>query len=98
MQPTHSTPTFTSPRITIVEKDHLRALATVKVADAVFLTGLRICDSKKGLFVAMPSKKSPQGEYHDIYFLASKAMRDELTALLLKAYAEEKERAAGVPA
>ncbi len=98
MQPTHSTPTFTSPRIALVEKDNLRALCTVKVLDAVFLTGLRICEGKHGLFISMPSKKNPHGEYVDIFFPASKLMRDELSALLLKAYAEEKERAAGVPA
>lgn len=84
---------FSNVRISLYTKDSLRALATVKVLDAVFLTGLRVIEGKNGLFVSMPSKKSSNGEYQDIFFPASKAMRDELQKAVLEAYAQE----AGVP-
>jgi stage V sporulation protein G len=80
---------FNQVRINIVEKDSLRAMATVKVLDAMYLTGIRVIEGKNGLFISMPSKKSPAGEYQDIYFPASKAMRDELQALILSAYKQE---------
>jgi stage V sporulation protein G len=80
---------FTQIRISVVEKDSLRAIATVKVADAVYLTGLRVIEGKNGLFVAMPTRKDKAGEYLDIYFPASKAMRDELQAFVLDAYRKE---------
>lgn len=75
--------------ISIVEKDSLRAMATVKIGEVMYLTGIRVIEGRNGLFVSMPSKKSPSGEYQDIYFPASKAMRDELQAAILKAYHEE---------
>lgn len=84
-----STPTFTQVRISLFEKDSLRAIATVKVFDAVYLTGLRVIEGKNGLFVAMPTRKDKGGEYQDIFFPASKAMRDELQALVLEAYKKE---------
>jgi len=64
-------------------------LASVKVHDVVFLTGLRVIEGKNGLFVAMPNRKTSGGEYQDIYFPASKAMRDELQERVLEAYRQE---------
>lgn len=81
---------FTQCRVSVYEKDSLRALAAVKVCDAVFLTGLRVIEGKNGLFVSMPSKKNKAGEYQDIFFPASKAMRDELQAVVIAAYHEAK--------
>jgi stage V sporulation protein G len=80
---------FDQVRISLFEKDSLRALATVKVHDAIYLTGLRVVEGKNGLFVAMPNRKTGAGEYQDIYFPASKATRDELQHLVLDAYKKE---------
>lgn len=80
---------FTQVRVAMFHRDSLRGIATVKVADAVYLTGLRIIEGKTGLFVAMPSKKDSSGEYQDIYFPASKAHRDDLQACVLAAYHKE---------
>ena len=66
-------------------------LVSVKVHDAVYLTGLRVIEGKNGLFVAMPNRKTGNGEYQDIYFPASKAMRDELQGIVLEAYRRETE-------
>jgi stage V sporulation protein G len=81
--------TFTQVRVSLFEKDSLKGLATCKVADAVYVTGLRIIEGKSGLFVSMPSRKTSAGEYQDIAFPASKAMRDELQAVVLAAYHAE---------
>lgn len=77
--------TFNQVRVTLVEKDSLRAMATVKIGDVMYLTGIRVIEGRNGLFISMPSKKSPSGEY-DIYFPANKAMRDQLQEEILKAY------------
>ena len=51
---------FSNVRVTPFEKDSLRGLASVKVGDAVFLTGLKVVMGKNGLFVGMPqAKKNP---------------------------------------
>ena len=82
---------FSQVRVSIFEKDSLRALVSVKVHDAVYLTGLRVIEGKNGLLVAMPNRKTGNGEYQDIYFPASKAMRDELQGIVLEAYRRETE-------
>lgn len=82
-------PTFTNPRITMYRKDSILAKASVKVADAIYLTGIRVCQGKNGLFVSMPNRKTLAGDYEDIFFAASKASRDELTRVILAAYHAE---------
>lgn len=79
---------FASIRVTVVKKDNLLGFATVKVCDAIFLTGLRILDGKKGIYVSMPAKKEPNGEYKDIFFPASKDVRDQMQAAILDVYHE----------
>ncbi len=83
---------FTMCRVRIFDKDALRATATVQVAGAIFLTGLRVIEGKNGLFVAMPSRKTSGGEYQDICFPASKAVRDELQKIVLDEYERERAR------
>ena len=81
---------FSISRMILVNKDNLRAMVSARVADAVFLTGIRVIEGKNGLFVAMASRKTPQGEYQDIYFPANKEKRDQLSALVLESYEKEK--------
>ncbi len=89
---------FTSVRISLVTKETLRAMVSCKVAEAVFLTGMRVIEGKNGLFVSMPSKKDVGGEYHDIYFPASREIRDQLQAAVLEAYRAAAAKAGGQPA
>jgi stage V sporulation protein G len=86
-----NSPVFTQIRVNLFHKDSLRALVSVKVHDAVYLTGMRVIEGKNGLFVAMPNRKTSDGDYQDIYFPASKAMRDELQGLILDAFHHENE-------
>lgn len=83
-----NTQPFSQARVSLFLKDSLRALVSVKVHDAIYLTGLRVIEGKNGLFVAMPNRKTGDGDYQDIYFPASKAMRDELQNFVLEAYRE----------
>ena len=67
------------------------AFATVKVADCLVLTGLRIVKSKKGLFVFMPQRKLSKpdnngNEYADIFFPVTKGFREELNNAILDEY------------
>jgi len=78
--------TFNSVRVHLMDKAPLLAMASVKVLDAMFVTGIRIKTGKNGVYIDMPSRKTAGGEYQDIAFPASKAMRDELQAVVLAAY------------
>ena len=81
---------FSNVRIKLTpEEDKIKARVTVLVAEAMYLTGLTICQGKFGLFLNMPNKKNGRGEMQDICFPANKATRDELAALALEAYKKE---------
>ena len=67
------------------------ALATVTIADCLVLTGLRIVNGKKGMFVSMPQRKLSKpdkngNEYADIFFPVTHDFREELNNAVLDEY------------
>lgn len=85
---------FSKIRVTPLNNDKLRGLATVTVGEAMVVTGIRIVEGKHGLFIAMPGKEVKPQEFRDVVFPANKEVREELTALVLAAY-EDAMRQAG---
>jgi len=76
-------------RVHIMEKDSLRAIVSILFAETFYMTGIRVINGSKGMFVSMPSREINKGgakEYQDIYFPASKDVRDELSKAILEAY------------
>jgi len=70
---------------------NLRGIASVNFDDCFAVTGIRIIDSKKGLFVSMPNRKVGDSEYKDICFPVNKEYREELNAAVLNAYHQKME-------
>jgi stage V sporulation protein G len=54
--------------------------------DCFIVDGVRVMNGKKGLFVSMPSRKNDRGEYDDLAFPLTKELRDEINAVVLRAY------------
>ena len=54
--------------------------------------GIKVCEGKSGLFVAMPSYKSAKGKYIDIFFPMDKEAKEELAGAVLRAYAENRRK------
>ena len=59
---------ITSVSIRKVEKEdsRMKGIASVLLDDSFAVHGIRIIEGEKGLFIAMPSKKTPTGDYRDI--------------------------------
>ena len=75
----------------LVDNDtNLRAFASVTVSSAVAIHGLRVMDSKKGLFVSMPSYSyedhNGETKYADYAHPISKEARDAINTKVLDAY------------
>lgn len=75
----------------LVDNDtNLRAFASVTVGGAVAVHGLRVMDSKKGLFVSMPSysyeDNNGETKYADYVHPISKEARDAINTKVLDAY------------
>lgn len=67
-----------------------RAYASINVAGAVAIHGIRVMDSRKGLFVSMPNRsyKDSNGntQYSDIAHAVTKEVREAINKQVLDAY------------
>lgn len=64
----------------------VRAYASVNLNDCFVIRNVKILDSTKGLFVAMPSFKAGNGEYKDICFPVTKEFREQFNNAVIEAY------------
>ena len=60
--------TITSVTVRKVEKENsrMRGIASVLLDDSFAIHDIRIIEGDNGLFIAMPSRKTPTGTYRDI--------------------------------
>jgi stage V sporulation protein G len=72
-------------------KGSVVAFASVTIDDMFAVTNMRVINSDKGLFVAMPQVKDSKGEYRDICFPVTADLRKLLNDAILGAYALEKQ-------
>ena len=79
-------------RLVTKENDRLKAVASVVFDECFVLHDIKIIDGKLGLFIAMPSRKTPDGEYKDIAHPIKQETREEIIKAILSAYAEEKNK------
>ena len=66
--------------------DTLKAFASVTLDGDFAVRDLKVIDGQKGLFVAMPARKSPDGKYQDLAFPVTKEAREGLFTAVLGAY------------
>ena len=65
---------------------NLLAYANVTLGGCFAVKGVRVMDSEKGAFVAMPDRKDSKGEYHDVCFPTTAEMREALNAAVMGEY------------
>lgn len=66
----------------------LKAYADVTFEECFVIHGLKVIDGQKGMFVAMPSRKMPDGEYKDIAHPITPELRKEITDSIIAKYNE----------
>jgi stage V sporulation protein G len=82
---------ITEVRISLRDDDKLKAFASMTFNDAFVIRGLKIIEGTNGMFVAMPSRKRPDGTYQDIAHPINNDSRKFIEDRILDEY--EKERA-----
>lgn len=82
---------ITDVRVRKVDGDgKVKAMASM-VIDGVFLVrDIRIVEGPKGLFVAMPSRKLPDGEFRDVAHPITQEARDLIHQRILAEYEKVK--------
>jgi stage V sporulation protein G len=82
---------ITDVRVKLVESDsRLRGVATITFDDAFVVHDIRIIEGENGIFVAMPSKKTPNGTFRDIAHPIHGDMRKLIEEAIVKAYEDVK--------
>ncbi len=71
----------------------LRAYVSVTFDDSFVVHDLRVIDGTKGMFVAMPSKRLPNGDHKDIAHPINTEIREKIQNAVLDVYHRELEEA-----
>jgi stage V sporulation protein G len=83
---------ITEVRISLRDDDKLKAFASMTFNDAFVIRGLKIIEGKNGMFVAMPSRKKPDGTYQDIAHPINNETREFIEGFILEEYERERAR------
>ncbi|HPY89062.1 MAG TPA: septation regulator SpoVG [Spirochaetota bacterium] len=73
-------------RKTKEENSKLKAVASITINGCFAVHDIKIIEGDKGLFIAMPSRKTVEGTYKDIVHPINTPTRNEITNLILSAY------------
>ena len=81
---------ITSVNVRKIEKEssRMKGIASVLLDDSFAIHDIRIIEGEKGLFIAMPSKKTPNGGYRDVAHPINPEVRSMFEEAILKAYEE----------
>ena len=77
----------------ISEEGKMKAVVSITFDDEFVVHDIKIIDGDNGLFIAMPSRPSSDGDYRDIAHPITSATRQELQALIVAKYLEMEEEA-----
>lgn len=78
---------ITDVRLRRVNTDgRMKAIASITIDDEFVVHDIRVIDGNNGMFVAMPSKRTPDGEFRDIAHPISSATREKIQTAVLEEY------------
>ena len=78
---------ITDVRVRKIEKEgKMKAVVSITLDDAFVVHDIKVIEGEKGLFIAMPSKKTAEGEYRDIAHPINSETRDSIQKTILEAY------------
>ncbi len=83
---------ITEIRISLRDDNKLKAFASITLDNCFVIRGLKVIEGAKGTFVAMPSRKRPDGTYQDVAHPINNSTRDWMEEQIVKAYEREVDR------
>ena len=76
-------------RLSQKEDSKLKAVASITIDDCFVVHDIKIIEGTDSLFIAMPSRKTAEGEYKDIAHPLNTETRTLLRDIVLNAYQAE---------
>lgn len=82
--------TITDVRVRKVAKDgKMKAVVSITLDEAFVVHDIKVIEGEKGLFIAMPSRKTADGEYRDIAHPINSDTRPRIQQIILDKYEAE---------
>ncbi len=80
--------TITDVRVRLVDKEglNLKATASVTFDNAFVVHDIKVIEGREDLFIAMPSRKVPNGTYRDVAHPINTEARADIEEKVYKAY------------
>ena len=70
----------------ITKEGRMKAIVSITLDNEFAIHDIKIIEGEKGLFIAMPSKKSTDGEYRDIAHPINSETREKIQSIILDGY------------
>ncbi|MEQ1833597.1 MAG: septation regulator SpoVG [Candidatus Eisenbacteria bacterium] len=88
---------ITEVRVSLRNDEKLKAFVSITLDDSFVIRGLKIIRGNTGLFVAMPSRKRPDGQHQDLAHPINDSTRKYLTEKVMAEYERELKQPSGQP-
>ena len=83
---------ITDVRVRRIAKDgKMKAVVSITIDNEFVVHDIKVIEGEKGLFIAMPSKKSANGEFRDISHPINSETRARLESIILERYRQSLE-------
>ncbi len=80
---------ITDVRIRKIDKEgKMKAVVSITIDEEFVVHDIKVIEGEKGLFIAMPSRRTADGEYRDIAHPINSLTRERIQQLILQRYKE----------
>ena len=70
----------------ITKEGKMKAVVSITLDDEFVVHDIKVIEGQNGLFIAMPSRKTPDGEFKDIAHPINTSTRENLQKVILESY------------
>ena len=70
----------------IAKEGKMKAIVSITLDDEFVVHDIKVIEGEKGLFIAMPSRKTSNGEYRDIAHPINSQTREQIQDIILDEY------------
>ena len=78
---------ITDVRVRKVEKDgQMKAVVSITIDQEFVIHDIKVIEGDRGLFIAMPSKRTADGEFRDIAHPINSDTRENIQKIILESY------------
>lgn len=70
----------------VTKEGKMKAVISVTIDEEFVVHDIKVIDGEKGLFIAMPSRKTAAGEYRDIAHPINSETREKMQEVIIQEY------------